>query len=251
MIDESFVRAIQDGDITPEVLQIGDLSLVGVPKGWELKDPRHMPGPAPEVLKLGTLTGLVDYLEANRDQLDLKACQLHVASGSLVSLLGPLTAEEPRRRPVYAMATYPGPSLYAAARWMSPEDCVVALQVDFEPTDERAQVLAVVGNLREEAVRQTSDDGVSQTVVARTGIARVAEVPVPCPVALRLRCTWPEVTPQPLGLYVLRLRGGSADAKPQAALFGADGHALEAAAAGAVAFWLRDRVAKLGLPVLG
>jgi hypothetical protein len=45
-------------------------------------------------------------------------------------------------------------------------------------------MLKVVGNIQEDNVKSVSDDGTSQAVVARIGVASVGNVEVPNPVTL-------------------------------------------------------------------
>jgi len=63
--------------------------------------------------------------------------------------------------------------------------------------------------------------GVSQSVTARAGLARVAEVPVTNPVTLRPYRTFAEVE-QPASPFILRLKRKDGE-MPQCALFEADG----------------------------
>jgi len=99
----------------------------------------------------------------------------------------------------------------------------VALQTLFVETPERAQVLAIVGNLKEEQVRQSDDDGITQTVTGRAGIVLGKDVKIPNPVSLRPYRTFREVE-QPESKFVLRLTQGKEGELP-CALFEADGGA--------------------------
>lgn len=102
------------------------------------------------------------------------------------------------------------------------ETFVIKLLSLFEAHDGRAAVLKIVGNIKEENVRNASDDGVTQTVTAKAGIVRVEEVDVPNPVYLAPFRTFREVT-QPLSPFVLRMKQGRDGGLPTVALFEADG----------------------------
>jgi hypothetical protein len=97
----------------------------------------------------------------------------------------------------------------------------------------------VVGNVKEENVRSIGDDGVSQSVTAKTGVATVEDVKVPNPVLLSPYRTFVEVT-QPESAFVFRMKNG-----PVAALFEADGGAWRNAAIDAVADYLADELSEL------
>lgn len=70
-----------------------------------------------------------------------------------------------------------------------------------------------------ELARGAIDDGISQTVAAKTGIATVSNVTLPPIIKLAPYRTFVEVE-QPEGEFLLRLQNG-----PKAALFEADGGA--------------------------
>lgn len=80
-------------------------------------------------------------------------------------------------------------------------------------------MLKLVGNVKEEAVNTIGDDGVSQSVVAKMGVATVGNVKVPNPVLLKPYRTFVEVE-QPESNFIFRMRKG-----PECALFEADGGA--------------------------
>jgi hypothetical protein len=109
----------------------------------------------------------------------------------------------------------------------------------FSPEGDRAKVLSIVGNIKEESVKNTGDDGVTQTVTARAGIARVENVEVPNPVMLYPYRTFREVA-QPGSLFVLRLRTGQV--APTCALFEADGGRWRLEAIDRIAAYLREKL---------
>ena len=80
-----------------------------------------------------------------------------------------------------------------------------------------AAILQIVGNLRAEAVQVVADDGVSQQVTTKAGVARVENVTVPNPVGLRPYRTFQEIE-QPASQYVLRMRREGGNGLPSIAL---------------------------------
>jgi len=93
----------------------------------------------------------------------------------------------------------------------------IKMQSVFLDTDDKEIILKVVGNLKEESVRSIGDDGVSQSVNVKVGVATVAEVKVPNPVKLMPFRTFIEAG-QPESLFVFRMKEGG-----KCALFEADG----------------------------
>ncbi|MNI88466.1 hypothetical protein D3C73_1457690 [compost metagenome] len=80
-------------------------------------------------------------------------------------------------------------------------------------------MLRLVGNIKEQQIRSTGDDGISQAVTTSGGVKLVTDEKVPNPVQLKPFRTFVEV-PQPVCSFVFRLQDG-----PRAAIFEADGGA--------------------------
>jgi len=91
------------------------------------------------------------------------------------------------------------------------------------------------------------DDGVTQAVEAKTGIARVENVTVPNPVTLRPYRTFLDVAEQPKCLFVFRMR--QADKGPECALFEADSGLWKLEAIRQIKDWLYANAA--GVSVVG
>jgi hypothetical protein len=104
-------------------------------------------------------------------------------------------------------------------RWYEAEEFNIKLQSVFVQNEDRDIMLKVVGNIKEEDVRTVGDNGVSQSVTAKVGVATVGQVEVPNPVALMPFRTFVEVE-QPESNFIFRMQNG-----PRCALFEADGGA--------------------------
>lgn len=143
------------------------------------------------------------------------------------------------KRSIYAQAQAQA-SPFQFGKFMDPETFVIALQALFADTPDRVRVLRVIGNLKEEKVNTSQDDGTTQTVIARAGIVSVAEAQVPNPVVLAPYRTFREVEPLP-SPFILRVKGGiDEDSLPSCALFEADGGEWMLEAIRRVAKWLED-----------
>ena len=114
----------------------------------------------------------------------------------------------------------------------------IALQSKFLDTEDKATILQVVGNLKEDAVRTMTDDGVSQVTAVRTGVATVADVKVPNPVSLRPFRTFIEVD-QPESRFIFRMREGG-----RCAIFEADGGAWKLEAKKNIYNYLKEQLDK-------
>ncbi|MBY9077168.1 hypothetical protein KIH86_09355 [Paenibacillus sp. HN-1] len=190
--------------------------------------------PTPAPLTVRSLSGLVDYLKSEFDRQ--APLLVHVVSPTQVSVSSSYNNDFARKRIIEAEALLPE---YRYGAFYETEDFIIKLQSGFTPTEDRSKLLKVVGNIKEENVRQLGDDGVSQAVTAKTGVATVEDVKVPNPVLLAPYRTFIEVE-QPASPFVFRMKTG-----PLAALFEADGGAWRITAIGAVASYLSEELSEL------
>ena len=103
-------------------------------------------------------------------------------------------------------------------RYMDLESFNLMIQTNFTDTEDKAKVLAYVGNIKDEKVNTYSDDGVSQSVTVKKGVATVGEAILPNPVSLAPYRTFPEIE-QPMSKFIFRMKDG-----PVALLEEADGN---------------------------
>lgn len=166
-----------------------------------------------KILEINTLTGLVDYVKANLDRPDASLF-LQVKDEETVFLKGLLCEEGEREELVFAYAIVPR---FSYGVFLEAEDLIISLQSNFTKKGDRDLLLKVIGNIKEENVRNTGDDGFSQAVTMKTGITSVDNVKVPNPVTLAPYRTFLEVE-QPESDFIFRMKDG-----PRGAIFEADG----------------------------
>lgn len=198
----------------------------------------------PTTIQLHSLDGLIDYLAANLDELKANDCMVHVASPTEVRIVSRLQGEFQQRFEYAAAKTRNITQGFFGVFWLL-EEFIIALQARFVQTDDRASVLGVVGNVKDEHVKTVGDDGTSQQVTARQGVATVENVTVPNPVTLAPFRSFPEID-QPASPFILRMQ--SAGGELTAALFEADGGAWENEAIGRITAYLDGKVQ--GLPLI-
>ncbi|WP_233711026.1 hypothetical protein [Lederbergia citrisecunda] len=168
-----------------------------------------------EPLHINTLTGLVNYIKANIERFGYQLF-LQVYDEKTVSLKGTLQYDGGRETLVIANAITPK---FSYGHYLDSEELIIAFQSKFTKTADRDLLLKVVGNVKEENVRQTGDNGVSQAVTIKTGIASADDVLVPNPVTLAPYRTFLEVE-QPSSDFIFRMKNG-----PSGAIYEADGGA--------------------------
>lgn len=244
-MNDPVVRAIQDSVRTATLLT-GEKEYV--------TRPVFLPPAEPSVatLDVSTLDSLIEFIGADIDELKGdggRRLLVHVESPTLVTLL---TEERGRHRLrdhyVRAEAEATAENGFAFGNFYSLEEFNTKLQALFKDTDERARLLKVLGNVKDEKVKTAADDGVTQSVTARRGVAFVQEVAVPNPVTLAPYRTFPEIA-QPESDFILRVRAGRNENElPTVALFEADGGRWQLEAVKRVKEYLAARVE--GVPVI-
>jgi hypothetical protein len=176
----------------------------------------------PAALQVRSLSGLVEYLISDFDGDELSERKMvHVISPTEVIVFSTFNRDYQRNDYIKASAMLPA---FQFDRWYDAEDFNIKLQSAFVKNGDRDIMLKVVGNIKEEAVQTVGDNGVSQSVVAKTGVATVGNVLVPNPVVLAPYRTFVEVD-QPESEFIFRMQSG-----PRCALFEADGGGWKLAA---------------------
>lgn len=179
-----------------------------------------------------SLSGLVDYLKSNFDETG--NLMVHIESPTKVSAFNTFNIDKNREVFIQAEALLPEMRF---GQWHDAEDFNIKLQSVFAHGGDKERVLRVVGNIRDENVTTFGDDGISQKVTAKMGVATVEDVPVPNPVVLFPYRTFVELK-QPESQFVLRLKNG-----PACALFEADGGAWKVEAMDTVRAHLEEQLA--------
>lgn len=159
--------------------------------------------PMAKTVELETLTGIRDYLSENLDSVSMEQVMLHVADYRTVRVVSGLVGDFRQREClVQASAHDCG---FSFGKYLEREAFQIGLMASFAPTPMREQVLRYVTGIVQSAEVKTADDGISQRVTSRTGIARVAEVDLPNPVTLTPYRTFPEAE-QPESAFVFRVK---------------------------------------------
>jgi hypothetical protein len=170
---------------------------------------------ADQPLHINTLTGLIGYIKANLERTNSNF-YLQVFDEKTVYLKGVLDHEGKRENLVEVNAIVPK---FDYGYFLGSEELIIALQAKFTGTKDRDLLLKVVGNVKEENVRTTGDNGIAQAVTIKTGVASADDVLVPNPVQLAPYRTFIEVD-QPTSSFIFRMKDG-----PKGAIFEADGGA--------------------------
>ena len=193
----------------------------------------------PDVFKAFSLSGLVDFIKADVDQVFLfgdewKPHIVRVVSPRRVEVLSPLVGFY-RERFLVAECDALVPEI-PFGRFLGVDEFQIMLQSQFEDSANRALVLQLSGSLRTEQANQIADDGVSQKVTIKRGVATADDVTVKNPVVLKPLRTFYEVS-QPESPFILRFNESA-----NAALFEGDGGAWKLRAVENIRAWLTGKL---------
>lgn len=189
--------------------------------------------PTAATITVNSLSGLVDYLTSQFD--GIQKLMVHIENPTTVSVYTEFNRDKVRDTLIQAKAMLPS---FRYGSFLDVEEFNIALQSVFVTNDDRDTMLKIVGNIKDDNVTTFGDDGVSQQVKTKTGVATVADVKVPNPVYLKPYRTFVEVN-QPESAFVFRMRSG-----PTCALFEADGGAWKVEAMDTVRKYLEEALAE-------
>lgn len=192
---KSLYETIQK-DAAPVILKVGD-------REYSSKELEPVLMPEPESLGVTTLTGIVDYLKANIDNLKIDSLLCHVGSPQQVFIMSAMTGPF-FQRDIYIQAKLEQLQL-PFNKWVEAEPFNIALQSCFVDDADRARVLAYVSSVVAMTEHTVSDSGISQGVeIKKTTASKVVDV-LPNPVLLRPYRTFTEVE-QPESKFIFRCR---------------------------------------------
>jgi len=193
--------------------------------------------PTASEIEIGSLTGIVDYVNANIDSYDKSILFIQVIDHLNVLLLSAFTVDT-KQRDVLIHAQFEQLN-FTYDRYYSVEEMVIKMRTCFVQTDQMKDVIRLIGNIKDESVKTVVDDGISQQVTAKTGISRVGDVVIPNPVSLAPYRTFYEID-QPCSDFLLRMKRGSD--LPDCALYAADGGQWKREAVDRIKEWLSEKL---------
>lgn len=242
---KEFAQYLAEKNVAPKdrIFDLGNLQKLVVDSDGVPHVIERSSGVARRALGISTLTSLIQYIKSEFDS-NASELLIQVNDPQSISVFGHLMPNGDRELLMDVRANLPELMIN---HFVSVESMVIGLQSQFVPTDDAKILLKVVGNVTDENVRKISDDGVSQSVTAKSGVASVSNVRVPNPVKLAPYRTFLGVA-QPASKFVFRMRKGQDG--PQGMLIPADGGAWRLEAIKNVADYLRTELADTGILIL-
>lgn len=188
--------------------------------------------PRVETIKVSTLSSLVTLIKKEMGIILSLPVFVHIESPTQVSVHSGICPEDRCREHPY-VAQF-NPVCFAFGRFMSYEEMMIALKSKFVETSELLEVVKLLGTITEENNMKVEDDGFTQTVTVKKGIALKDNKVINPRVKLVPYSTFNEVA-QPEREFLLRLNGDGG-----AALFEADGGAWTLEACENIASYLDE-----------
>lgn len=195
--------------------------------------------PVFEKLQVYNLESLITYIKDDPDILKNKRKLINIVSPTKILLQSNCYGNF-KQRDTYMIVDCREllPDIYFE-RFMSIEQFIITLKSKFVMTEQLEQIVKIVGNISDETVTNYNDDGITQQVTAKTGIARVGEVALPPRIELKPYRTFVEVE-QPSSEFLLR--ANKRNGEIEFALFEADGGAWKNESISLIAQYLKDKL---------
>lgn len=197
--------------------------------------------PRPKAVGVATLAGLVGLLAAEIDELPdgVDNLFIHVESHTRVTVRHTSQDHYGFRR-TFVIAELAEQQGFRYNTFIGQEEFNIGLRSQFVPDGNLAALLQVTGNLAKQSEARQEDDGITQRVTVKTGIALQSETTPPSRVTIAPYRTFREAI-QPPSDFVFRVK--CSDNGNQCALFEADGGYWKIAAAQNVKSWLSNALA--------
>ncbi len=227
MIDKSFLEKVESMS-APILHQLYDVT-------YSSKALNKVLPPMTKEISVNSLSSVIDFCE---HEIDNERHVLHVVDHSTVVLLGPLFESHRVREQFITASAFE--SKFSFGQFYNVDEFIINLQAQFVQDDTTAQILKLVGNMTRVSEVGTKDDGVTQRVEAKSGLAKVENISVPNPVTLAPYRTFVEID-QPKSNFVLRLNENH-----KCALFEADGGAWKIEAMQLISEYLDNGLKSIG-----
>lgn len=201
--------------------------------------------PKAKAVDVATLTGFVNFVERNIDDLDLINSYIAVVDGADAVYLYSTLLEQRRERETLLTASLDSNmKSFPFGTFMPQEDFIIKLHSLFEKKegDDFDYVALMVSKTVQAATADTKDDGITQHVTVKRGVSGALKEKGEIKPIVRLAPyrTFREIA-QPESQFLLRIKTGDTGAV-QAALFEADGGAWRNEARLQIAAYLKEHI---------
>lgn len=165
--------------------------------------------PLPSVLKIATLSGMIDLaknFEVDADKINLF---FHIDGCMTVHLCGPRNADN--QREIFASAHSPYEK-YTVSKYFQVDDFIIYIKSKFVQDANTDLLLSIASNIDVSDSASLKDDGISQEINMKSGVHLVETRQIPSIIELRPYSTFEQIE-QPACEYVFRIKKDGSSAK--------------------------------------
>jgi hypothetical protein len=205
--------------------------------------------PRPMALTGKTLTGLIDYLKANREGIPIDDQLVQVEDYSKVVLHERFSGDDLKRTVFYVAKLDDSLPTFRFDTYMPVEEFIIKARALFQPSTDLDAVIAIVSRVVAQDEISGSDNGISQSLQVKKGVSGALSESIHTKGMYDLRPyrTFRELT-QPESKFILRLKpvdGGL----PQVALFDAEGGTWRYKAMQEIKIYLQEYFESFGIDI--
>lgn len=143
--------------------------------------------PRPDAIKLHTLSGIIDYIKENVDEIDFSKMILSVDSPFKLTLMSAIRGVDLKRDVVATVVVDPELKTYEFGNYQQVEFFIVSLRSMFEASPDTEKLITYVSSIRGGKTFELDDDGASQTVTTQAGVHGGLTKKETAPVIVKLR----------------------------------------------------------------
>ncbi len=241
MIDGSAVKAIADLKAESMIIEVGE------EKYSKEKLYRVFSEPRPDVIKLKTLTGLVDYLKENKDSLDKEQLTIHVEDFSSVLLFGKIEGKDLHRKQYCRVELDSSLNTFPFDKYLDHEDFIIKLRSLFAETTDRPGLIDFASKITIVDEGSADDNGYTQNVVIKKSASGALKERTDAPSIVNLAPyrTFREIKQiESQFLFRLKIMEGKV---PTCALIEADGGEWKNKAVLLIRDWLKEKIENISI----
>ena len=203
--------------------------------------------PKPERIRIKTLTGLVDYINENKDKLKKDELTIHVEDFSSVMLFGKIEGKDLHRKVYCHVELDKALNTFPFDTYLDHENFIIKLRSLFEETPDRPPLIDFASKITVIDEGGASDNGYTQTVSVKRGAsgALKEDAAAPSIVTLAPYRTFRELKQiESQFLFRLKIMEGRI---PTCALMEADGGEWKNKAVLAIRDYLKEKITDISI----
>lgn len=205
---------------------------------------RLIDNPRPSAINGTTLSGLVDYIKADKEAFKPASCMIQIRDYSEVSLFEAFDGEDQERTVFYRAKLDKELPAFPFDVYLESEDFIIKARSRMQPSDDMDKIIEIVSKLAVQEKIIAKDDGLSQVVQTKRGVSGGVTDPTETKGTYSLKPyrTFREIN-QPESKFILRLKARE-DGIPTVALFDSEGGIWRYHAMLAIKDWLEVELGK-------